>query len=241
MLEAPWKDILRGHLMDKKTYYPPGFEYEDPSNAPGADRERLLRHLVDIGHLRFHHFKLRNGQPQEPVPMEERWWVPEPEDTQNQQLQAEKQRAMDARPGTYLPRANPGAKSSAAAGLDSAGFSGPAGSSEPARGSASRAGKAVVRLSPYGSTLAIKVHSEDAWQESDFLDPPHFRPSPDPDDALPQGAFLHDLDAPASIPRNAEAMAQWCWKMLDGWDWDAVAPTMKLQYCVRHLAELPVS
>ncbi|VDB99993.1 unnamed protein product [Peniophora sp. CBMAI 1063] len=69
---------------------------------------------------------------------------------------------------------------------------------------------------------------------------PIVHPSPDPDDALPPTAILHDHDAPCSVPSNPEAMGQWATRQLTSRSWAAGLPTSPLRFSIAYLSELPL-
>ena len=184
---------------------------------------------MDIGYIRFHKFKYKNSEPHDPVPMDKRWWAlkestPDPSD-----FEAQKARALAARPGVYI---TPIAGSEAAEPSPA-----PDG---PAAGEPRGKGKVTVRSSPYGSLRVAEVHSESLWKEDDLFQPPPFDPAPDPYDILPPTADLNDLHAPCSVPHNVEARAQWAWTMLEAREWDPRTPVGKLRSLITCLSQLPV-
>lgn len=241
-----------------------------PAQLPQERRVQLLVHILNRGELKFHHWKPRNGTPQEPVPFERRWWADSELDPEQAAFEKAKQKALDARPRNYSVGPDdlepapagfqqPGPSSAGpsrpraatSAGSVSAGSSGPAAipttaapaPPPPLPANIGAPGEPLVtHTSPYGSACAENVHDPVLSRADDLVDAPDFvfATIPDPDDILPPSGDLSRLDAPCSIPHNPESKAQWCFRVLQGPELGGRMPFTRLKSCIVALAELPV-
>ncbi|VDB99994.1 unnamed protein product [Peniophora sp. CBMAI 1063] len=99
-IEPPWKAISEGRCVDAR-FFPPGFKPGDVTMAREAQRMELFYHLLKIGYLEFHEYKIRNSDPQPPVPFDRRWWAVQPGQAGFDEFEAAKAKALAARP-TYF-------------------------------------------------------------------------------------------------------------------------------------------
>lgn len=207
----------------------------DPAWMTKADRLALIYHLFEIGELKFHHWKGRNGSAQDPVPFERRIWAVKEGDPGASAFEAAKQKALAARPKHHAREVRRSPTPAETRGPED-------GSAEPSaeRGRPTAPSMPDV-LSPYGSARNITFHRTDLWDE-DVAEEYVATAAGlvDPHDKLPLTADANHLDSPCSVPDNAEAKAQWAWSMLDRPGISERMPVANLKSVIVTLAELPV-
>ncbi|VDB96118.1 unnamed protein product [Peniophora sp. CBMAI 1063] len=191
---------------------------------------QYLRHWFNLGRLKFRKWRRKNSMLMDPVDMSERWWIDSYRASDENDGDAATE-SLDAPPGVVAAMNQlPPVPSQ----MESCGH-----------------GRAQS-VSPYGSAGAqtYRVHG-DALIDDESLEWMEVPPVSDPDDlqllarvATPQldfgEAVDHEWSAPAAVPTNPEAMAQWCLHHLEGLHSISVRIPRHLKRGICKLAELPL-
>lgn len=246
-LPPAWEAMSAGKLIDKDKYFPPGLKFQDPRKMSLDNCMKVIHHILSIGEIEFHHWQAKNGDPQLPVPFEERFWAANRSDPEALALQQQREQALNARP-THFARNLAGevelddteemvteeAAGDAAAGDAGAGLHGGVPQAVSLSAVTRPAGRAAG-YSPYGSAMAHAVHDLEYFtcpEELAFIADPH--------DLLPPGVSENDVNSPYAVPATPEARAQWSFAILTWNTWEEHFPVPALKTCITILVELPV-